>query len=255
MVGYDPSLDICCQNCTPTTGTPAPPRQGNGWGRQERRAWHRIKSGLKVHRGERLRFLTLTSAPGMRRDIKSARRVLKERIRRLTPARLLKLGYISSKDLRRFYPGKPLWEPLKFEYFQVFVEHEGVEGVYHILYFGDYIPQAWLSDAWREVTGSAYVVDIRACRNNVENAHRLASYCVSQYVIGQSGKKRFSWSWGWVSRGFVGIWEKVKELTGNIETAIYLWERVLSGEVVDFNGWRIKPPPELGVCELKQSVL
>ena len=51
------------------------------------------------------------------------------------------------------------------------------------------------------------------------------------------------------------VWERIKELTGNIETAIYLWERVLSGEVVDFDGLRIKPPPELKICELKQSVL
>ena len=247
-MGYVPSLDICCQNCTPTSGT-------HKWGRQERRAWHRIKSGLSVHRGERLRFLTLTSAPGMKRDIKSARRVLIMRIRRLTPARLLKEGYITVKDLRRFYPGKGLHEPLRFEYFQVFVGGEGVSGVYHILFVGDPIPQKWLSDNWHDITGTAYIVDIRACKSGVKNTHRLASYCVSQYVIGQSGRKRFSWSWGWVSRGFVKVWEKVKELTGNIETAIYLWERVLSGEVVDFNGWRIKPPPELGVCELKQSVL
>ena len=199
--------------------------------------------------------MTLTSAPNMKRDIKSARRVLKERIRRLTPARLLKLGYITPKDLRRLYPGKPLNEPLRFEYFQVFVEGEGVSGVYHILFVGDPIPQAWLSDAWRDITGTAFIVDIRACRDSVSDAKRLASYCVSQYVVGQSGQKRFSWSWGWVSRGFIGVWEKIKELTGNVRLAIYLWERVLSGEVVDFNGWRIKPPPDLQIVELREAVI
>ncbi|WP_456327793.1 hypothetical protein, partial [Archaeoglobus sp.] len=55
----------------------------------------------------------------MIRDIRSAWRVLKERIKRLTPLRLLKLGYINRAELRRYYTHSKPCKRLEFHYFKV----------------------------------------------------------------------------------------------------------------------------------------
>jgi hypothetical protein len=57
-----------------------------------------------------------------------------------------------------------------------------------------WIPQAWLSDIWRELTG-ARVVFIRRVSNGGGNVKRIARYCVQQYLAGQSAIVRVSWSW------------------------------------------------------------
>ena len=252
LFSRSPSLDCFVQNCTrdeidqPPTIT---------WTKQQRRAYHRILSGLRVHKSELLRFLTLTTAENMQRDLRTSWRVLKERIRRLTPLRLIKMGYVKPNDVRKYYPNKPLNQPLKFEYIKVETD-EGVEGVLHVLYFGDYIPQKWLSDAWKEITGSAYIVDIRACKDPVKSPKRLARYCVAQYVSGQSAFIRYSWSWGWVGKGFVKVWKiLLKELNYDIKKAIALWEKLLSGESLILGSKLFKPPPEIEVVELKQGDL
>ena len=171
------------------------------WSRAQKRAYSRIRIGLKRHKGEILRFLTLTSAPNMKRDVSNAFRALKERIRRKTAYKLFKEGYLKKGDLRKY---NSLLEPLKFEYIKI-ETWEGVEGVYHVLYFGDYLPWGWLTEVWEELTGTAKVVWIRATRKGVSNEKKLASYCVSQYVAGQNKYVRFSCSSGWAFRGFISL--------------------------------------------------
>jgi len=195
----EPSLDFNGQNCTLA--------HRRFWDRKRRRCYHRILSGIRKHRGERLRFLTLTSSNEAKRPITQDFRVLKERIRRLTPLRLIRSGYLSLKDYRRYYGNKPLNERMHFEY--LWVETSEGNGVLHVLFFGDYLPQAWLSDAWRDIHQSP-IVDIRATRSKIkghnEDKKRLAAYCVLQYCAGQDKFIRYSWSWGWVFRGFVRVW-------------------------------------------------
>lgn len=174
-------------------------RKSGKWSKAQKRAYARIRAGLKMHQGERLRFMTLTTADGMKRPLNEAFRALKERIRRMRPVRLYKMGYLKKGDLRKY---KDLNAPLQFVYFKVETS-EGRKGVYHILFFGDYIPQKWLSDVWRELTGTAYIVDIRATRGRVRRVRRLAAYVVSQYVAGQCAYVRFSCARSWAFQGYV----------------------------------------------------
>ena len=130
--------------------------------RTQRRAWFRLKCGLmrKRYGDNRLRFLTLTLKKDSPQDIMTCWNNMKGRIRRKFEV---------------------------FEYFLVRVENQHL----HLLFFGSYMPQDWLSRSWLAVTGDSPVVDIRACKNRVFDSTRLYHYAIKQYVIGQDGEIRF----------------------------------------------------------------
>jgi len=132
-------------------------------------------------------------------------RIIKERIRRLSPHRLVKLGYIPADRWKYYYPGKGWDEKLHFQYLAVSTT-EGF-GVMHIPYFGDYLPQKWISDAWLSIHGAS-IVDIRKIGGKeIYNSKGLAGYFLRQYVAGQDALDRFSYSGGWVgSKGWVRAW-------------------------------------------------
>jgi len=150
---------------------------------KKKRAFHRLVSGFTRarFRGDRLRFMTLTSAVGgsfgrLSRDLQ----VLRKRISR---ARYDRDGFSG------FLP----------QYWKINT-NEG-NGVLHVVFKGGFIPQRWLSDAWFAIHG-AWIVDIRVLRGS---PRKLANYLVGNYLCKQSFE-RMSWSWGWVFRGFCGLW-------------------------------------------------
>jgi len=127
-----------------------------------------------------VRFLTLTTArPGDDRHLSEHFEALVKRIRR-------RYG--------------------RFEYCKVRTD-EGY-GVLHLLYRGGYIPQKWVSDAWREIHGAG-VVDVRAVGKGVRKAARY----LAGHLALQGG--HLSWSWGWVWHGFVRDWERLKKAWHN----------------------------------------
>lgn len=143
---------------------------------KRKRAFHRLVSGLTRgrSRGELMRFLTLTTGSGgsdlrLRRDFQLLRR-----------------------RIERTFHFKP-------EYWSIRT-NEG-NGVLHIVFKGRYVPQKWLSKAWSSIHG-ACIVDIRALHGRTR---RIANYLVTQY-LGHQSFERMSWSWGWVFRGFCGLW-------------------------------------------------
>jgi hypothetical protein len=219
------------QNCT----------TGSEWSRREKRIYHRAKSGLAKHPGEILRFLTLTSSNEAEEAIGYDFRILKLRIGRLTPNRLVRDGYLRRSDLRRYYQGKPAGEPMRFDYLKV--ETSEGNGVIHALYFGDYLPQKWLSDQWSDIHQSWHV-DIRATKKGVGHSARLARYIVTQYVGTQSKHVRLSWSYGWVFKGFVGVWNALRANLGKFR-AIEVWERFLRSGWMDVVG--SDPPVHKGL--------
>jgi len=193
------------------------------WSPKQRRCFQRIMSGLNFHRirGNRIRFLTLTSSREAERGIQTDFRVLKERIKRAFGS---------------------------FEYIKVRT-NEGY-GVLHILYVGCYIPQRWLSAVWSEIHGSP-IVDIRG----VDRIKKLGSYVVSQYLSAQRCSFiRYSWSWGWVYKGFVKFWYRIaREYV--FFNALQIWNDHLSGKLIQLDGKYLKPPPDVRYVTFEHTTL
>ena len=174
------------------------------WSFKQKRAYHRLLSGLKRAKalGKTVRFMTLTSSPKSDwREINAHFQVLRKRIERSFG----KIDYIK------------------------FRTNEG-HGVLHIVYVGPFIPQRWLSRNWEEIHG-AKIVDIR----KVKGEKRIARYLISNYLVTQTFV-RMSWSWGWVFRGFVGLWKKfikkygyplcIKKWTSFLGSRVLFWRQV-----------------------------
>jgi hypothetical protein len=182
---------------------------GHTWSTAQRRCFQRIKSGLTWHKGDILRFLTLGSAPGMVRSQQEAFRSLKESMKRQNLAKLIVNGYLSKRQLRSHFSGKPLGHVPQLNYINIRTD-EGPEGVLHILYFGDFLPQKWLKNEWYRLTGTCRSVYIRMCKKKTYNEKRLARYCIDQYCAGQTDYLRFSCSKNWVYPGFVRHYNSLK---------------------------------------------
>ena len=83
----------------------------------------------------------------------------------------------------------------------------------HLIYRGRYLPQAVLSRLWAEIH-QAPVVDIRSVKPS--NRHiRSAAAELAKYMA-KEGCRRYSWSWGWVYKGFVRTWVTAKRLFSRI---------------------------------------
>ena len=100
------------------------------------------------------------------------------------------------------------------------VHHFGVEtsegfGVYHFVWAikSDtpvWIGQKWLSRVWKVIHG-ANVVWIERIGSSRRDQKNVASYCVSQYMSGQSLYVRRLWSWWKFPISLTKCWEKVKK--------------------------------------------
>ncbi|MBA7676307.1 hypothetical protein ES703_84548 [subsurface metagenome] len=170
------------------------------WGPKHSRAYQRLLSGLGHHlqQGHRVRILTLTSIPGTSwRDLNGWFQALRKRVDR-------KFGAMEYWKLRAY-------------------EGPGA-GVLHILYVGPWIPQSWVSRVWKELTG-AYIVYIQELKAR-SGKKRIARYMISNYMM-HHDVFRQSWSWGWLFRGFVGYWDRVKKGTPCLLDAITVWNSMI----------------------------
>ncbi len=90
----------------------------------------------------------------------------------------------------------------------------------HICFRGSYIEQAYLSFLWGKLHNSP-VVDIR----RVYGSRRIASYLASYLSKSPSG--RYSYSWGWVWKGFAGSWKLLKaysrEMAWSYDHLLTVW--------------------------------
>jgi hypothetical protein len=158
------------------------------WTNKQKSCYRRIKSGIARHKGENLRFLTLSSEKNMIRSLTQSLDCLKTLIRKYTPHRLYKEGYLTKPDMYYFYGRKNIFKPLNFQYLKVRTSEGKAWGVFHILYFGSYLPYNFLSETWLYYTGTAWAVDIRATKKRTrgnQSVRKLSRYCINQYVINQ----------------------------------------------------------------------
>jgi len=204
----------------------------SNWSDKQLRAYRRILYGVKKHKNERLRFLTLGSPEiELKCDMKEAFRLLYHRIRRLTPRMLLKEGYLELNQCVYYYGKKNIDKTFSFEYLRIDTG-EGPNGVFHILFYGQFIPQKWLYDSWKEILGVDYLanqsVDIKQCKKKTFNSKRLAVYCISQYAAGQSKYERFSCSQNWVFKGFSNVVNRLRKTYSYGEAFDIAWSHFLS---------------------------
>lgn len=158
--------------------------------RRHKRCFHRVISGLE--RGGQLRLITLTSSLTAPLDIQRSFRRLGARLKR----RGLVKDYIKVIELTE----------------------AGYEHV-HLCFRGSYIDQIYLSHLWAEIHNSP-VVDIRQVKSSYRDKVRVASY-LAKYMAKEQ-YRRYSWSWGWVYKGFIKTWVAGKRiiaayLTGSLK--------------------------------------
>ena len=185
------------------------------WSDKHKRCLKRIKAGIARHKNEILRFLTLSVSPKSKKGLLPAFHDLHRRIGRLTVNSLIRDGYLSKRQAGYFY-GKDKngsWSvDFRLAYLGV-KTGEGVGGVYHVLFYGQYVPESWLYDCWMDILGVPYLahqsVDIRMCKNETYDVARLSCYCVNQYVANQDLYERFNCSSNWVYRGFAGDYDYI----------------------------------------------
>ena len=206
--------------------------KSGGWSRQQKRCYQRVLTFLYYNesKSRRMAFVTLTSSPE-------------------SDASLIMIHFQNlRKRLRR--------RDIEFEYFNVKTK-EG-NGVLHLLFaftsHKGYISQKWLSKTWQEIH-KAKIVFISKYR--YKTAKKLSRYLVSQYVSGQSGFDRYSWSRKELS-GFVKCWHYLKRWYSG-QGLYHVWHRYLAGQTLYLQGdmviWCVKPPPKPSVFEFKENPL
>jgi len=187
-------------------------------------------SGLKRHQGETLKFLTLTSR--VPSDLGKAWHTLYERLKRMTPARLVREGWMDMGKLHYYFPNKPINEPLRLEYLKV--ETREGNGVLHAVFFGDYIPYGYISHVWSLVHEGSWNIHISSTRGGIRSPKRVSSYILRQYVQNQSAHIRTSYNHKWVFRGFVQKWNELKQTGMNFQDMLSEWDHIL----LTFHPWK-----------------
>jgi hypothetical protein len=188
--GNKKKFDFALRKCVSENGA---------YTKKQRRAFQRLMSGLTVgkSRRERLRFMTLTSSIESKgRNLNADFRALKMRI------------------LRKFH--------FKMKYWKIRT-NEG-NGVLHIVFRGNYIPQKWLSQQWADIHRSP-IVDIRSLHETRKGLTGIVFYLVGNYLAKQSFE-RMSWGYSWVFPAFVSSWKRLVERYG-FRHGLELWNRLL----------------------------
>lgn len=150
------------------------------------RLFARLNSGMLWNAIYRNKFLTLTSSPESPPSIWYSWKQLVERIREITPSKLVKHGFIPKNRLSFYYPDKDPDTPLRFEFCAVETAEnkpylENGAGVLHVVCAGDYIPQKFLAVGWYAIH-KAYHVNIK----EIKSRSGMARYLLNQYILNQN---------------------------------------------------------------------
>lgn len=165
-------------------------------GFQRRRRFERaFAAGVSQRPGERLRFMTLPYPGGTRQDLRYALRILVKAIRRTYGA---------------------------FEYKAVYeVGAKTGVGHLHVVFYGGFIAQGWLSHRWESLTGFA-VVDIRTADGG--SARYMAKTLVGYLTKGDPDGGWPMQSRGWVTVPLASLHERVLTELGRAKVHTQGWE-------------------------------
>lgn len=133
--------------------------------------------------------MTLTSIKYPKRELKDGFDVLRQRIQR---ARYERDGF----------------HGFKFNRYFCIRTSEG-NGVLHIVFWGRFIPQKWLSAQWKDING-AHRADIRKVWDEKRRVGGLVGYLITNYLTEQP-IQRMSYGWRWAWLGFCKSWKCVQE--------------------------------------------
>jgi hypothetical protein len=157
------------------------------WNPKQRYAFLKIISGLKRAgiTKKRARHLVLTTSndPAVKSNPKQLyidAKELTKRVRRMTPLKFILTGFILPTEAHKYFPNKPINEPLYYQYHRVRTNE--VNGVLHIVAVSDFIPYHWITQQWEEIHKSPIVSITEISPDNYGDR---ANYIVTQYVSDQ----------------------------------------------------------------------
>lgn len=206
--------------------------------RKQKRAFQTVLSGLKFSKygNKPVRFLTLTTSDlqynkedyDPKVDLEKDMKIFIKRIKRYSPIRLYKEGYISENKMRSKYRSDGIYKKFIFEYFRV--ETSEGNGVMHITYRGSYLPYNFLVDNWQEIHNSW---DLNIKMIDLSDPKDASGYIVSQYMSSQrSSYIRSSQSWNWVFRGFKDLWYRMVHWYK--DDLFDIWDRILAARAAAY---------------------
>lgn len=147
--------------------------QKTDWSRKQRRTFRNLVTwmGYLKGKGYQLLRVDLTSVRDREGSLTENFKILRRRVERVYKCKVL--------------------------YFKI--ETSEGNGVLHMVWAikserAVWIPHAWLSAQWRDITG-AYVVYIKRVSKGENNGKKIGRYLAQQYLAGQSAIVRVSWSW------------------------------------------------------------
>ena len=175
---------------------------------------------------------------------------MKTAIKRYTPYRLMKEGYITKNKIHRYYPNKNPFDQLKFDYIKIKTT-EG-NGVLHIPFYGDFLPYNFLCDLFSYYSGFAWDLDIRKIgkspRSN-EDRKKISYYVMNQYVTnqtdeyGNSSYNGYSTSWNWIFHGFTTWYNDFKDTHRHLD--YFERDKILTNLLL-YKKW-IPPPYQIAL--------
>lgn len=184
--------------------------------------FQRMATGLQIARNQNkpMYFMTLTTAKQrvqrkhflpdgtheyIDRTIKESFAILRKRVER-------------AKNKRQKRKKSDGFNGFKFNRYYCLRTSEG-NSVLHIVYWGRYIPQKWLSYQWEQIHG-AFKVDVQRCKTKHKQVNGLVGYLLQKYLQDQP-IERMSYGWKWAWLGFCKSWKKVKETYGKLRKTPY----------------------------------
>lgn len=175
--------------------------------KKEKRAYQRMVSGLTIanYKLGFMRFMTLTTA----RNVPTTVTVHHKDGSTSEISKLTRDFDKLKLRIQRATIEKDGFKGFRFNRYFKLTTDEGY-GVFHIVYWGEYIPQAWLSSQWDEIHSSP-IVYIEACYGGLKrNIKGLVGYLLTNYLTKQP-IRRMSYGWKWAWLGFCKSWQNIKK--------------------------------------------